>query len=215
MTYFRIDLVNKQQFEDTDLYKEVKITLPKTDNELIKDFEYLELDYNNLSIQDTHIKECEVVCQEDLDFSKSLTKFINHLINDANEKGLTTTFQEIKKLNSKIINLQLDDRDKLVAIIEAKDGYITDLKTLTKYVESIKFFELEENILSNEEYARWLYDRGEIDTYDLIDYIDFESFGNDYAEENNAVVTDKGMLIQLNSDLDYQIHNEEEEEEFE
>lgn len=213
MLYFRIDLVNKKQYEESNIYKEIKITLPREKEELIKDFNYLELNYNNLSIQDTHIKECEVSCLDDPDFSKKITASINNLINSSNERGLTTTFQEIEDLNYKMMHLKSYDRCKLLAIIEAKDGYITDLKKLTKYVEHLDCFELEEDILSNEEYGRWAFEHGDVYTEDILDYIDFETFGNDYVEENNAVLTKEGMLVQLNNDLDFQVENEKEEEE--
>ena len=66
----RIDIINKKQYEESERYKEIKITFPKDEEELKKDFEYLELNYHNLTIQDTNIVECIFIDREDEDFVK-------------------------------------------------------------------------------------------------------------------------------------------------
>ena len=46
--YLRIDIVNKNQYETSENYKEIKILVPNDSIELEKDFKYLGLDYYNL-----------------------------------------------------------------------------------------------------------------------------------------------------------------------
>ena len=78
--YIRLDIVNKKEYEELNKdYKEIKISFPKDSEELEKDFAYLGLYYKNLSLQDTHIKECAVILEEDPDFSINLTGRLNNL----------------------------------------------------------------------------------------------------------------------------------------
>ena len=57
MLIAKIDMVNKKEYEESEIYKEIKIIIPRSREELEKDFEYLGLNYNKYTTQDTHIKE--------------------------------------------------------------------------------------------------------------------------------------------------------------
>ena len=80
MLFIRIDMVNKKQYEESEIYKEIKIVIPRSSEELEKDFKYLDLEYENYTIQDTHIKECEFIDNKDPAFSASISKAMNDLI---------------------------------------------------------------------------------------------------------------------------------------
>ena len=80
MLIARIDMVNKKQYEESEIYKEIKIIIPRTSEELKKDFEYLDLDYENYTIQDTHIKECVFMDRDDEDFAVNISSYVNNIL---------------------------------------------------------------------------------------------------------------------------------------
>ena len=49
-------MVNKKEYEESEIYKEIKIIIPRSREELEKDFDYLGFNYNMYTTQDTHIK---------------------------------------------------------------------------------------------------------------------------------------------------------------
>lgn len=210
MVYIRLDIVNKKEYEELNKnYKEIKISISKDSEELEKDFEYLGLDYKNLSIQDTHIKECAVICEEDPDFSVNLTGRLNRLIVRADNQGYTTPFNDMKEFYSLINNIQPEDRDKLLAVLEAEEEYITNIKDVLKYVKNLDRFYLDWAAHSPEEYAENEIHLGELYMEDVIPYIDLRTLGKDLIENRNAKLTDYGVLCRMNEGME-----QEDEEEF-
>ena len=128
---FRIDIVNKRQYEESENYKEIIINIPKSDYELEKDFEYLELDYNNLSIQDTHVISCEVIDREHLNYSKDFSKEISKIIERANQNGYTTPFNEIVELYKSIKDFKFEELEKASAILVAKGSNIKHMQDVS------------------------------------------------------------------------------------
>lgn len=211
MFYIRLDIVNKKEYEEYDQnYKEIKISIPKDSKELEKDFEYLGLDYKNLSIHDTHIKECAVVYKEDPNFSVNLTGIINNLIARANSQGNTTPFNDMKEFYILINNIQPKDRDKLLAVLNAEEENITNIKDVLKYVKNLDRFYLDWTAHSPEEYAKNKIHLCELYMEDVLPYIDLETLGKDLIE--NAKLTDYGVLCSMDEGME---KREKEEEEFE
>ncbi|MDO5555714.1 MAG: hypothetical protein Q4G09_03415 [Clostridia bacterium] len=207
--YIRIDIVNKKQYEVSDNYKEVKIIIPKDIEELKKDFLYLGLDYDSLSIQDTHIKECDVICRDNPAFSAELSGEINNIIVRASESGYTTPFNDINKFYDLIKGFEKEEeRDKLLAILEAKRENIENIKDAIKFVENINCFELIE-AENTEELARKLIYNGEIDMEDLIDYANLDRLGDEYADDKGMIKTEQGFLMQ-ECDLKCDLEQEDE-----
>ena len=162
MLQVRIDMVNKKQYEESDIYKEIKIIIPKDYQELKNDFQYLGLDYDNLSIQDTHIIECEFIDKENTLIAEELSTKINNLIKKANDLGYTTTYQDIKKFYGVIKNLYSEDKIKLLSILEANTENINTIKDAIIYSQNINCFELI-GVCDEEELVRHLVCIGEID----------------------------------------------------
>jgi len=208
MIYIRIDIVNKVQYEESEYYKEIKILIPKDSEELEEDFEYLGLDYRNLNIQDTHIKECEIICKDDPAFSSAISDEINMLIERASESGYTTPFNDMKEFYEILKDFCLEDRDKLLAILEAKREVISNMKDVIKYTTNINCFELIE-AHSNEELGRKLVYNGEIDIEDLMEYADLYRLGEEYSDDKAMIKTKQGYLMQ-ECDLRYSLEDEEE-----
>ena len=202
MVYIRLDIVNKEQYTETEYYKEIKILIPN-------DSEYLGLDYRNLGIQDTHIKECEFICKEDQKFSSKITDEVNRLIDRASNSGWTTPFNDMKKFHKIINNFCSEDRDKLLAILEAKRESISNIKDAIKFASNINCFELIE-AYDNEELGRKLVYNGEIDIEDLMEYADLYRLGEEYSTDKGMVKTQQGYLMQ-----EHDLRCREEEEEFE
>ena len=206
MFYIRLDIVNKYQYQESEYYREIKILIPNESQELEKAFDYLGLDYKNLNIQDTHIKECEIICKADPSFSAYITGKINRLIARANEYGYTTPCEYMKKFYKVIKEVKIEDREKLLAILEAKQKEIVNINDAIKYASNINCFELIE-ANDNEELGRKLVYNGEIDIEDLMDYSDLDRLGEEYSIDKGVIKTEQGYLMQ-EKDL-------EEEEEFE
>lgn len=213
MLFIRIDMVNKKQYEESEIYKEIKIVIPRSSEELEKDFKYLDLEYEDYTIQDTHIKECEFIDNKDPAFSASMSKVMNDLIVIANDSGYTTPFQDMKKFYGIIKKLDSYERDKLLAVMEVKNEQINNIKDAIKYAQNINCFNLTE-AYDNEELARKLIYNGEIDIEDLMEYADLDRLGKEYSEDKNMTRTEYGYLNQ-ECDLKEYISQEKEEEEFE
>lgn len=210
MLFIRIDMVNKKQYEESEIYKEIKIVIPRSSEELEKDFKYLDLEYENYTIQDTHIKECEFIDNKDPAFSASISKAMNDLIARANDSGYTTPFQDMKKFYNITKKIDSYERDKLLAIFEVKKEQINNIKDAIKYAQNINCFNLTE-AYDNEELARKLIYNGEIDIEDLMEYADLDRLGEEYSEDKNMTRTEYGYLNQ-ECDLKEYILQEKEEE---
>lgn len=210
MLFVRIDVVNKRQYEESEIYKEIKIIIPRSLEELQRDFKYLDLNYENYTVQDTHIKECEFIDHEDSAFATTLSKSINDLICRANESGYTTPFQEIIKFYELTKKIKSYERDKLLAIMEIKKEQIKNISDAIRYAKNINCFNLVE-AEGNEELARRLIYDGEIDIEDLIEYADLDRLGEEYAEDKNMIETQYGFLNQECDLKNNEIQKDEEE----
>ena len=147
MLIAKIDMVNKKEYEESEIYKEIKIIIPRSREELEKDFEYLGLNYNNYTIQDTHIKECIFMDKEDEDFAVDISSYVNDMICKANRSGYTTPFQDIKKFYNIVKNFKEYDKYKILAIMEAEEDNIRNIKDVLKYAQNIECFDLTEGVL--------------------------------------------------------------------
>ena len=155
MLIAKIDMVNKKEYEESEIYKEIKIIIPRSREELEKDFEYLGLNYNNYTIQDTHIKECIFMDKEDEDFAVDISSYVNDMICKANRSGYTTPFQDIKKFYNIVKNFKEYDKYKILAIMEAEEDNIRNIKDVLKYAQNIECFDLTE-AYDNQELGRRL-----------------------------------------------------------
>ncbi|MCI8654600.1 MAG: hypothetical protein HFJ48_01820 [Clostridia bacterium] len=206
----KLNIVNKQEYEENEDYREIIIKIPKETEKLERDFKYLGLDYNNLSIQNTHVLKCEVIDTDNTEFSAIMSAEISDIIDKGKELGLTTPYQDIKQIFKLINDLSFRERDKLVAILEARMENILNIKDAIKYAKNIDCFELIE-VDDEEELARHLICNGDIDIEDIIDYTDLDRLGQDYADNKNVKKTAQGYLKQ-ECDLKSEIKKEEEEE---
>ena len=215
MLEIKLNVVNKREYEENHNYREVIIRLPKSEEELKKDFEYLGLDYKNLSIQDSHILDCEVIVSDDPHFSGAISTELSNIIDRASDSGWTTPYQDIKSMYAILTFLNENERDKLLAVLEFKREQISNMKDAVKFGNNLNRFEFYNNIHSAEEYAEKLIEDGDVNARDIIDYIDLERLGNDYYKSEEGVFTNQGLIFEREY-IDRMIRNERDnEEEFE
>lgn len=215
MLKIKLNVVNKREYEENQNYREVIIRLPKSEEELKRDFEYLGLDYKNLSVQDSHILDCEVIDSNNPHFSGMISTELSNIIDRASNSGWTTPFQDIKSMYNILTFLNEDEKDKLLAVLELKRKQISNMKDAVKYGKNLDCFEFYNNINSAEEYAEKLIDDENVVAQDIIDYIDLERLGEDYYKSEEGIFTNQGLIFEREY-IDRMIRDEREnEEEFE
>lgn len=195
MIHIKLDMVNKKQYEESEIYKEIKILIPRSVEELKEDFKYLDLDYMNLTIKDTHILKCEFIDRDNKVFCENITKEINNLIIEASKEGYTTPFQDIKKFHNVIKEFSSHEIHKLLAVMEVKKQEIHNIHDVIKFAQNIDSFSLTE-AYSNEEFAKALIYNYKIDIEDLMNYSDLNKLGKEYSEFFNINNTKYGFLKQ-------------------
>lgn len=208
MIYIRLDIVNKEEYETSDDYREIKILFPRDSEDLERDFEYLGLDYRYLEIQDSHIKECEIIYKNDPAFASDLSDELNLLIDRASSSGYTTPFNDMKVLHELINNIKKSDRDKLLAVLKTERERINNIKDVIKYTKKMDEYYLDSDSHSLEEFAENEIHLGELYMEDVIPYIDLKSLGKDLIKQRNGKLTEYGVLGRM----DEGIENSEEEE---
>lgn len=209
----RLNLVNKHEYEENEDYREVIIKIPKEPEKLEKDFKYLGLNYNNLSIQDTQILHCEVIDTNDHEFSKDISRRISNIIAVGIEKGYTTPYQDIKKIFSIINGLDRKDRKKLLAVLEMKIEEISNINNVVKYANHLDNFTLYSDVELPDDYGRRIIEDGEVFIDDIMEYIDLSTLGEDYCSKNGGRQTDYGLILEkesLNYDKQQIKQNEDE-----
>ena len=211
MVYIRLDIVNKEEYETSDIYREIKILIPRDSEDLERDFEYLGLDYRNLDIQDTHIKECEIVCKNDPAIASDLTDELNMLIDRASNSGYTTPFNDMRVLYELLNNIKISDRDKLLAVLKTERERITNIKDAIKFANNIDEYHLDGDSHSLEEFVENEIHLGELYMDDVIQYIDLKTLGKDLINQRNGKLTEYGVLCRMDEGME----NYQEEEEFE
>lgn len=209
----KLNIVNKKEYELNENYREIVIKIPKKSEDLEKDFNYLGLDYNNLSIQDSHVLNCEVIDTEDSTFDISMSKELSNIIARGNESGFTTPFQDIKSMFDIMRCLNNEERRKLLAVLELKREQICNMKNAVKYGNNLNCFEFYNNIHSAEDYAEKLIEDGDVDARDITEYIDMERLGDDYYKSEEGVFTEQGLIFEkeyIDKTIKIQRENEEE-----
>ena len=193
MLIFRFNVVNKKEFNRNPNCKNVIIEIPKKRELLKKDFEYLGLDYKNLSIQDTQILTCEIIETNDLKFSKNLSNKIEQIIKKANEMGKATTYQDIKNMYFVIKTLESEyERKTLLAVLELKKNEICNINDVVRFCNNLDWFVLGENIKNLDDYGEYLLD--ELSISEIIEYIDLKRLGKAYLDKDRETFTEYGMI---------------------
>lgn len=211
MLEVKLNVVNKREYEEKHNYREVVIKLPKTDSELRKDFEYLGLDYDNLSIQDTHIKSCKFIDKEKEQdsFCRIANVEIQSIINKGVASGYTAPYQDVRELYKKIVDMRMYERDKAISLIKLKSSGINCIKDIFDKLERIEDFDYCVSVESAEEYLSQLIDNNAISAKELSKYIDLEEVGEALLDDQEHIFTEYGLLVE-NISIDKDFIDEEE-----
>ena len=74
----KVEVVNKKEFEESSNYSKIIVYLPSTDEVLKEKFKRVNLDFDRLTIQDTHITKCEIVNFEDYILAERFNKVMEY-----------------------------------------------------------------------------------------------------------------------------------------
>ena len=135
---------------------------------------------------------------------------ISNIIARANDSGYTSPYQDIKKMFAIINTLDIEDKYKLLAILESERENISNIKDAIKFANNINCFELFD-VYDEEELARRLIYNQEIYMEDVMEYADLQRLGKDVSEDQRIIKTGQGYLRQ-NEELKQEKIQEEEEE---
>lgn len=214
---FKVEVVNKKEFEELQVYSKVTIYLPMSKEELQEKFKEINLDYSNFTIQDTHVTKCELVNFGNKELTKDFNESMEEMIDRfANEEGNTTPFQEIENLYKEVKKFDNIQMEKFIALVDAKECETTYIHDLVKYAKELKKYELLPNVTNFKEMGEHLVNEtGHFDDVSLLDdYIDYYKLGVDYTRKGytySGVFTKYGYVMEKE---DFQ-KEEESEEEFE
>lgn len=212
----RIEVVNKKEFEESSLYNKVTIYLPTT-KEIIKDkLKLINLNYDKLTIQDTHVTKCEIVNFDDEILATRFNKVMEYQIEKYFKNSYTTPFQEIELLCKEVKNFDNIRMQKFLAIEEIKDNKINYIHDLVNCAKQTSKYNLLPNVNDFFDMGKYLVNEtGHFDEVGILeDYIDYYKLAKDYTQKGHTYsgrFTEYGYLLEKEN-LDRNQKNENEEE---
>lgn len=212
----KIEVVNKKEFEESSMYNNVTIYLPTT-KEIIEDkLKLIKLNYDELSIQDTHVTKCEIVNFSDEILASRFNKVMEYQIEKYSKNSYTTPFQEIELLCREVKNFDNIRMQKFLAIEEIKDNKINYIHDLVNCAKQTSKYNLLPNVNDYFDMGKYLVNEtGHFDDVSLLeDYIDYYKLAKDYTQKGHTysgVFTEYGYLMEK-EELDRNQEKENEEE---
>ena len=214
----KIEVVNKKEFEESSMYNKVTIYLPTT-KEIIEDkLKLINLNYDGLSIQDTHVTKCEIVNFSDEILASRFNKVMEYQIEKYSKNSYTTPFQEIELLCKEVKNFDNIRMQKFLAIEEIRDNKINYIHDLVNCAKQTSKYNLLPNVNDYFDMGKYLVNEtGHFDDVSLLeDYIDYYKLAKDYTQKGytyNGVFTEYGYLMEkefIEKENNKEIENEEE-----
>lgn len=217
----KVEVVNKKEFEESSNYSKVIIYLPSTDEVLKEKFKRINLDFDRLTIQDTHITKCEIVNFEDYILAERFNKVMKYELDKFSNNSYTTPFQEIELLSKEIKKFNNIKMQKFLALEEIKDKKINYIYDLVNCAKQISNYELLTNVNDLDDMGKYLVNEtGHFDDISFLkDYIDYYKLAKDYTREGctyNGEFTEYGYIMKKEFEENMESNNisREEEEEF-
>lgn len=212
----KIEVANKKEFEESSMYSKVTIYLPTSKERLREKFARINLDYDKLTIQDTHVTKCEIVNFNDEILSNRFNKIMEYEIEKFFKKSYLTPFQEIESLCKEVKKFDNIRMQKFLALAEVKDGEINYIHDLINYAGRMRNYNLLPNINDFSDMGKYLVNEtGHFDDVSLLeDYIDYYKLAKDYTQKGcvyDGKFTEYGYLMEKDN-LDRNQKREEEEE---
>ena len=217
----KVEVVNKKEFEESSNYSKIIVYLPSTDEVLKEKFKRINLDFDRLTIQDTHITKCEIVNFEDYILAERFNKVMEYELDKFSNNSYTTPFQEIELLCKEIKKFDNIKMQKFLALEEIKDKKINYIHDLVKCAKQISNYELLPNVNDLSDMGKYLVNEtGHFDDISFLkDYIDYYKLAKDYTREGctyNGEFTEYGYIMKKEFEENMESNNisREEEEEF-
>lgn len=219
---FKIEVVNKKEFEESSMYSRVVICIP-TSKEILKEkFKRINLDYDKLTIQDTHVTKCEMVNFCDGILLDRFNKVMDYELDKFGKESYTTPFQEIELLSKEIKNFDSIRMQKFLALTEIKDNEIKNIHDIVSYAKQTINYNLLPCVNDLTDMGRYLVNEtGYFDEVSFLeDYIDYYKLAKDYTQKGctyNGEFTEYGYLMEKEFIKEKETKNivNEEVEEFE
>lgn len=216
----KVEVVNKKEFEESSNYSKIIVYLPSTDEVLKEKFKRINLDFDRLTIQDTHITKCEIVNFEDYILAERFNKVVEYELDKFSNNSYTTPFQEIELLCKEIKKFDNIKMQKFLALEEIKDKNINYIHDLVECAKQISNYELLPNVNDLNDMGKYLVNEtGHFDDISFLkDYIDYYKLAKDYIREGctyNGDFTEYGYIMKKEFEENIENKKESEEEEYE
>ena len=216
----KVEVVNKKEFEESSNYSKIIVYLPSTDEVLKEKFKRINLDFDRLTIQDTHITKCEIVNSEDYILAERFNKVMEYELDKFSNNSYTTPFQEIELLCKEIKKFDNIKMQKFLALEEIKDKNINYIHDLVECAKQISNYELLPNVNDLNDMGKYLVNEtGHFDDISFLkDYIDYYKLAKDYTREGctyNGDFTEYGYIMKKEFEENIENKKESEEEEYE
>ena len=216
----KVEVVNKKEFEESSNYSKIIVYLPSTDEVLKEKFKRVNLDFDRLTIQDTHITKCEIVNFEDYILAERFNKVMEYELDKFSNNSYTTPFQEIELLSREIKKFDSIKMQKFLALEEIKDKNINYIHDLVECAKQISNYELLPNVNDLNDMGKYLVNEtGHFDDISFLkDYIDYYKLAKDYTRKGytyNGEFTEYGYIMKKEFEENIENKKESEEEEYE
>lgn len=216
----KVEVINKKEFEESSNYNKIIIYLPATDEVLKEKFERVNLDFDRLTIQDTHITKCEIVNFEDYILAERFNKVMEYELDKFSNNSYTTPFQEIELLCKEIKKFDNIKMQKFLALEEIEDKKINYIHDLVECAKQICNYELLPNVNDLNDMGKYLVNEtGHFDDISFLkDYIDYYKLAKDYTRKGytyNGEFTEYGYIMKKEFEENIENKKESEEEEYE
>ena len=216
----KVEVVNKKEFEESSNYSKIIVYLPSTDEVLKEKFKRVNLDFDRLTIQDTHITKCEIVNFEDYILAERFNKVMEYELDKFSNNSYTTPFQEIELLCKEIKKFDNIKMQKFLALEEIKDKNINYIHDLVECAKQISNYELLPNVNDLNDMGKYLVNEtGHFDDISFLkDYIDYYKLAKDYTRKGytyNGEFTEYGYIMKKEFEENIENKKESEEEEYE
>ena len=216
----KVEVVNKKEFEESSNYSKIIVYLPSTDEVLKEKFKRVNLDFDRLTIQDTHITKCEIVNFEDYILAERFNKVMEYELDKFSNNSYTTPFQEIELLCKEIKKFDNIKMQKFLALEEIEDKKINYIHDLVECAKQICNYELLPNVNDLNDMGKYLVNEtGHFDDISFLkDYIDYYKLAKDYTRKGytyNGEFTEYGYIMKKEFEENIENKKESEEEEYE
>lgn len=212
---FKIEVVNKEEFKESQMCSRVIIYLP-TSKEILKEkFQKINLDYDKLTIKDTHVVKCEIINFYNENLSHEFNEMMKEKIEKFETDAYSISFQEIELLSKEVKKFDNIKMKKFLALVYVQKDQINDMNDLLNCAKATKNYELLPEVKNLTDMGRYLVEETGYfnDVSFLEDYIDYYKLARDYTQKGctySGSFTEHGYLIR--KELEENISKEEQEE---